>query len=66
MRRFSELLQPVRHRLIGLLAALLAPAPYALVRADARAPALLASAPDALVRADARAPALIAVAANRP
>ena len=56
IRRFSELLQPVRHRLIGFLAALLAVAPYALVRADARPPALLAPAPLALVRADARPP----------
>ena len=41
---------------------LLAFAPLALVRADARPPALLASAPAALVRADARPPALLAFA----
>ena len=55
-----RLLQASRHRLVRLLAALLASAPDALVRADARAPALLASAPLALVLADARAPALLA------
>ena len=42
--------------------ALLAFAPAALVRADARPPALLAFAPDALVLADARPPALLACA----
>jgi len=55
-----ELLQAGRHRLVRLVAALLASAPDPLVRADARAPALLASAPLALVLADARAPALLA------
>jgi len=56
----SPRLQPTRHRLICLLAALLAPAPLALVLADARPPALLACAPPALVRADARPSALLA------
>ena len=37
---FLELLQTSRHRLVRLLTALLAPAPLALVLADARAPAL--------------------------
>ena len=41
---------------------LLAFAPSALVRADARPSALLASAPAALVLADARPPALLALA----
>ena len=59
---FPELLQPVRHRLIRLQAALLASAPFALVLADARPPALLAFAPDALVLAEARPPALLAFA----
>ena len=59
---FSELLQPVWHRLFRLLAALLARAPDALVRADARSPAVLAPAPLALVRADARPPELLALA----
>ena len=58
----SELLEPVRHRLIRLLAALFASAPDALVTADARPSALLACAPPALVRADARPPALLALA----
>jgi len=62
IRCFRELLQAGRHRRVRLLAALLASAPFALVLADARAPALLASAPSALVRADARAPALHACA----
>jgi hypothetical protein len=55
-------LQPFRHRLISLLVALLAPAPFALVRADARPLALLAFAPVALVLADARPSALLALA----
>ena len=55
-----ELLQAGRHRRVCLLAALLASAPDALVRADARAPALLACVPDALVLADALPPALLA------
>ena len=62
MSIFPKLLQLVRHRLILLLAALLALAPPALVLADARPPALLAVAPDALVLADARPPALLAFA----
>jgi hypothetical protein len=62
MSIFPELLQLVRHRLIRLLAALLASAPLALVLADARPPALLALAPFALVLADARPPALLAYA----
>jgi hypothetical protein len=53
-------LQASRHRRVRLLAALLAFAPDALVRADARAPALLALAPSALVLADARPPAHLA------
>jgi len=56
MRWPRELLQTGRHRRVCLLAALLASAPDALVRADARAPALLAFAPFALVLADARPP----------
>jgi hypothetical protein len=40
--------------------AVLAFAPDAIVRADARAPAVLALAPDAVMRADARAPAVLA------
>ena len=59
---FSKLLQPGRHQLIRLLAALLASAPLALVLADARPPALLALAPPAMVLADARPPALLASA----
>ena len=58
---FYELLEPVRHHLIRLLAALLACAPPALMLADDRPPALLAPAPLALVRADARPPALLAL-----
>ena len=46
---FYELLEPVRHHLIRLLAALLACAPPALMLADDRPPALLAAAPLALV-----------------
>jgi hypothetical protein len=53
-----------RHRRVRILAALLALAPDALVRADARAPALFAFAPSALVLADARAPALLAFASS--
>ena len=45
---FLELLQASWHRLVRLLATLLALAPWALVLADARAPALLACAPLAL------------------
>jgi hypothetical protein len=64
MRCSLELLQAGRHRFVRLLAALLALAPEALVRADAPA-APLAFAPVALVRADhlpapARALALLA------
>ena len=62
MRCSRELLQAGRHRRVRLLVALLACAPSALLRADARAPALLASAPDALVLADARPRALLACA----
>jgi hypothetical protein len=62
LNTFSELLQPGRHRLIRVLAALLALAPLALVLADAPPPAFLAAAPLALVRADARPPALLACA----
>jgi hypothetical protein len=62
MRFSRELLQASRHRRVRLLAALVAFAPDALVRADARPPALLASAPFALVLADARPPALLASA----
>ena len=50
----TELLQPGRHRLIRLLAALLAFTPLTLMLTDAPPPALLACAPDALVLADAR------------
>jgi len=57
-----ELFQAVRHRLVHLIAERLAPAPDALVLAEASAPALLACAPSALVLADARAPALPASA----
>ena len=40
--------------------AILALAPNAIVRTDARAPAVLAGAPDAVMLADARAPAVLA------
>jgi hypothetical protein len=71
---FSELLQPGRHRLIRLQAALLASAPSGMVLADAPPPrtpcmrtfgagagrcSLLACAPSALVLTDARPPALL-------
>ena len=49
-----ELLQAGRLRRVRVLTTLLASAPLALVRADARPPALLACAPSALVLADAR------------
>jgi len=47
---FFELLQAGRHRLVRLLAALLASAPDGLVRASASTSTLLALAPSALVR----------------
>ena len=64
MRWPRQLLQAGRHRRVRLLAALLASASLAVVRAQARPPALLALIPDALVLADARSPALLALAAD--
>ena len=52
----------VRAGLLSLLLALLAPAPDALVLADASPAAILARAPDALVLADASPAAILALA----
>jgi hypothetical protein len=65
-RKNGNFLPPLRQVGLGKIPygtlTFLAPAPYALVLADARAPALLACAPSALVRADACAPTLLACA----